>query len=303
MGHGLAEMTTAPAMLDAIDSIQAAATAAAWWPESTPVTVAPERRWRSAVSDDHVGVGVPGTAARATEHLREAGGRASPLRRRATTDVAVVADNDAREELALLRASVRDALAAGAQLDDLGIVVDPHAARTARWRWAWSSPRSWAAACTAGPAYDVMVGNLVAAELGIDADAAFVTGDALGIIDPTVAVPPETFALIATGDTLAGALVAAAQVDETPVDGRHPPDRPLLGGRNGSGCRAAGYRRTHPNRTRPALRRGHPRLHRARPGQDRRIRQTTHHLRRSIGKYQAVAHRLVDHTITARQLR
>ena len=216
--------------------------------------------------------------------------------------MAVVADNDAREELALLRASVRDALAAGAQLDDLGL-------------WSTLTPPDGSLALGmvvaeelgrglyAGPAYDVMVGNLVAAELGIDADAAFVTGDAPGIIDPTVAVPPETLLLSAPGDTLAGALVAAAQVDETPsMAVARRTVRYSVGATDPVAGQPDTVART---RTARGLLYAADTLGCIEHVLDKTVeyaRQRTT-FGAPIGKYQAVAHRLVDHTITARQLR
>ncbi len=213
-----------------------------------------------------------------------------------------MAENHAREERALLRDSVRDALAAGARLDDLGL-------------WSTLTPPDGSLALAmvvaeelgrgryAGPAYEVMVGDLVAAELGVGADAAFVTGDAAGATDPAVAVASERLLLIATGDTLAGACAADARVIESPsLDVTRRTVRYTVTDAEPIAVQTDTVRRARASRS---LLYAADTLGCIEHVLDKTVdyakQRTT--FGAPIGKYQAVAHRLVDHTITTRQLR
>ena len=127
-------------------------------------------------------------------------------------------------EKALLRDSVRDALAAGAdwaQLDELGLwsTIEPPDGSLAM---AMIVAEELGRARYAGPAYETMVAIYVRSgvdrPLDIDPGAApaavFVCGT--GDLDPIVAVPPGTLLLVATGDAIAAVRSADAEISEQP---------------------------------------------------------------------------------------
>ena len=119
-----------------------------------------------------------------------------------------MAQNHVREEMTLLRDAVRDALAARASLDELGVwstLVAPEGSLALASVVAEELGRG----LYPGPAYETTVGELLADELGIDGPAAFITGGT------AVEVPTPAVLLIATGDTLARA--TAAGPVEAPV--------------------------------------------------------------------------------------
>lgn len=204
-----------------------------------------------------------------------------------------MAQNHVREEMTLLRDAVRDALAARASLDELGVwstLVAPEGSLALASVVAEELGRG----LYPGPAYETMVGELLADELGIDGPAAFITGGT------AVEVPTPAVLLIATGDTLARA-TAAGPVEAPVLDvtrrivtyTAHTEDlvaqpdtvvraraaRSLLYATDTLGCLEHVLAKTV----------------------DYAKQRTT--FGAPIGKYQAVAHRLVDHTVTTRQLR
>ena len=153
--------------------------------------------------------------------------RAAVRRRKGTAEVTAVADTKAvgdSAEIALLRESVRDALAAGAdwaQLDGPGLwsTIEPPEGSLAM---AATIAEELGRALYAGPAYEAMVATYVRSRLadGLDIDPAAAPGAAFvcgaGDLDPIVAVPPETLLLVATGDSIACVRAADAEVTENP---------------------------------------------------------------------------------------